>query len=112
MPVIAVSAENYDKLAASKAVRHVTPDMLPGDVSPVAKRLKLSYKADDKPTEADLDKIGLKLVEDYQRGSFMIVDPVGDRIDAALADKLEQSTKIQYATPTFKRPALPAGDRK
>jgi hypothetical protein len=108
-PVIAVSAEKVEDIRKSRAVRSISPNV-PKDWQPV-RRLKLSYKADDKLNEDDLKKLGLKVIEDYQRGSFMVVEPVNGQIDALLAARLECCPKIRYITPLFQAKAIEPFDR-
>lgn len=54
-------------------------------------RLLISYpNQNDKPSEETLKAAGLNLIQDYQKGSFLIVEPRGDvtsqTVDALMAD--------------------------
>lgn len=98
-PVIAVPAAKLEKIHQSKAVRAISAEV-PKDWQPVHK-LKLSYKRDDPPSLAELKHLGLKLVEDYQKGGFMIVEPTDGQIDSVLASRLEHFPKFTYVTPLF-----------
>jgi subtilisin family serine protease len=71
------------------------------------RRLKISYAQNNKPTEADLEALGLRLVEDYARGSFLVVEPINRRIDAALADRLAGSAKVRFAAAVLQVKAIP-----
>jgi len=56
-----------------------------------SKRLLISYaNSKTRPTRATLKAAGLQMVQDYQNGSFLIVEPEGavtsDTVDALLAD--------------------------
>jgi len=98
-PIIAVPMANLPDIRRSKAVRQVS-EAVPPNWSPVT-RLKLSYRGLDRPTEGLLKELGLKLIEDYGKGSFMIVEPVNRRIDSSLVTKLEECDGFRYVTPTF-----------
>ncbi len=97
--VIAVPMANLPEIQRSKAVRRVS-EVVPQDWTPVT-RLKLSYKGLERPTNDLLKELGLKLIEDYGNGSFMIVEPVNRRIDSSLVTKLEACEKVRYVTPSF-----------
>jgi hypothetical protein len=101
-PVIAVTEEQVENLKKSRAVMAV--EDAPKDWNPV-KRLKISYK--DKLTVDELKQMGLHLIDDYEKGSFMIVEVVGEGIDSQLARKLEGNPKILYATPSLRVTAIP-----
>lgn len=62
------------------------------------KRLKLSYDLSNKPSAEDLNKLGLRLIEDYEKGSFMIVEPLNNQIDSHLAQAIQAEPHISYAT--------------
>lgn len=103
-PVIAVPAGQVEKLRKSRAVRSISTDV-PKDWHPV-RRLKLSYKADIKPNGDDLRKLGVKLVEDYQKGRFMVVETIDGQIDAKLVDRLEGCSQIEYIAPLLQIKAI------
>jgi thermitase len=104
-PVILTPESHTAALTAETAMWSATSDV-PVNWYPV-KRLKLSYEKDAKLTSADLEKLGLKLIEDYQRGQFLIVEPISKQIDAPLVSKLADDPKVQFATPTFRIKAIP-----
>ncbi len=104
-PVISVATANIPKLTASRAVLSAD-ETVPSNWKPVT-RLKVSYTPAEKPTNADLEKIGLRKVEDYDKGSFMLVEPFNERIDAQLARLLAENPKIRYVTPSFNIQSVP-----
>ncbi len=104
-PVIAVPPTRMERFRASASVRTMMAEV-PANYLPV-KRLKLSYAADRKPTEQDLRNLGVRLVEDYSKGSFLVVEPLTREIDAGLAGKLENTATVRYATPMFLIKAIP-----
>ncbi len=106
--VISVPTERVEQLRKSRAVRSINTEV-PHDWQPV-RRLKLSYKADHKPTEGDLRKLGLRLIEDYQKGRFLVVEPVSGQVDARLAEHLETDARIDYAAPLFPFKAIQPPD--
>lgn len=108
-PLIAVSAENAERLKASRAVQAVTADV-PKDWTPIT-RLKVSYHSGQSLDKDELNRLGLKVVEDYRKGSFMIVEPTDQKITAALASKLEDNAKVRYVTPSFDVKSIQARGR-
>ena len=109
--MITVPKENDDAFKKSHAVLATTTDVPPPDmVRPVA-NLKLTYKEGEPPSAAMLEDLGLRAVEDYKRGSFLIVEPTSKRIDAALAARIQGNSQIQYATPLFQVDALPPAEK-
>jgi hypothetical protein len=104
-PIIAVLPENLTKLKESKAVEGFR-QKLPKEWYPV-KRLKLSYWRGNKPSANNLQSMGLKTIEDYAKGAFLIVEPINGRIDGSLLEKLDKNTKIKYGVPLFKTKATP-----
>jgi subtilisin family serine protease len=105
--VIAVPHANVKRFKASLSVRRL---LFGGTVTPAnylpVKRLKLSYQSDSRPTDQDLQGLGLRVIEDYKKGSFLIVEPLNNNIDAELAGKLEKA-KISYAAPLLRLRAIP-----
>lgn len=103
--IIEAPAEGIEKLQSSKAVKSVSMD-IPESWNPVS-RLKLSYGGENRLTEDELKNLGFKLIEDYRKSSFMIVEPIGEQlIDAKLVSKLEADEKIQFATAVFRVKAV------
>jgi subtilisin family serine protease len=70
-------------------------------------RLTLNYEPNARPNDQQLKDLGLRLIEDYARGSFLIVEPINRQIDAALATRLERSPQVQYVSPSFRIKAIP-----
>jgi hypothetical protein len=97
-PVIALSQEAVDELRKSRLVRTIYSAS--EDFHPVT-QLKLSYDAANPPTEGELRELGLKLVEDYRQGSFMVVEPASNVIDSKLLVKMESMSKFLRVTPLF-----------
>jgi len=70
-------------------------------------RLLLSYASrDQKPSPSTLHGAGLQLVEDYEHGSFLLVEPegniTGETVDALLADDA-----VVYAAPDYSMSVSP-----
>jgi hypothetical protein len=91
-----VIAASLERLKESRAVKSVSDD-IPSSWIPV-KRLKLSYKANERPTDENLQTMHLKLIEDYEKGSFMIVEIVEGEIDANFCETLESNPHLRYIT--------------
>ncbi len=106
-PVIALSAEGVERVKANQTIKSITKE-LPVDWSPIT-RLKIGYLASDKPAIAELSAMGLRIVEDYGKGSFMLVEPVDGQISAALLDKLESNLKVQHVTAALRTKAIQSG---
>lgn len=74
--------------------------------------LRLSYDAATKPTAEQLKTLGLELVEDYVKGTFLIVKP-DKPIDAELLKKLEATKSLQLVSPVMKiKPIKPQAGKK
>ena len=107
-PVISISNDKRTSLIASSVTESVLPS--PADYVKVT-RLKISYKEGAKPNAQDLESLGLREVEDYPRGTFLLAQPFNNQINAELASKLADNSKIQYATPSFRLTAIaPRGE--
>ena len=103
--IIEASPEGVEKLRSSRIVRSVSTDV-PEKWNPVF-RLKLSYEAGNSLTDEDLKSFGVKLIEDYEKGSFVIAELVGDQmVDAKLISKLKENKKILFATAVFRVKAI------
>lgn len=102
--VITVPNAFLAKLRISMAVEQVEEQPPPTWNS--VKKLKLSY-AEKAPTDGELKEMGLKLIEDYKEGSFLIVEPVNKQIDAQLVSRLEKNEKIKFATASLRLKAIP-----
>ncbi len=64
-------------------------------------RLMISYADQDtKPSAETLDKAGLKLVQDYERGSFLLVEPQAD-VTAQTVETLMSDEAVVYAAPDY-----------
>ena len=98
-PIILASSNGIALLKKSVAVDSIS-EQVPSDWNSV-EELTLSYSPSSKPTAGELEGIGLRIVEDYEKGPFLIVEPFNKRIDAALATKLKNNKKIIYADPSF-----------
>ncbi len=104
--VISIPQQNVAQFKASAVVQDVSED-IPMDTRPVS-QLKLSYATGKKPTDADLKALGLKHVgSDYQKGNFIMVEPLNGKIDAALASKLGKDKSIRFVTPSVNIQAIP-----
>ncbi len=70
-------------------------------------RLLISYAArDQKPLKSTLQAAGLELVEDYERGSFLLVEPVGN-VTAETVDALLTDNSVVYAAPDYSMSVAP-----
>jgi len=103
--VITVPNSFLSRLRNSMAVARVE-EQPPQNWNPV-KKLKLSYQDQNPPGEAELKEMGLKLLEDYKKGSFLIVEPVTKQIDARLVSLLEHNAKIKFAAASLRLKAIP-----
>jgi thermitase len=101
--VITVKTSALDKLRYSASVLSVVPS--PPPTWNAVEKLKLSYRKGSPPTEAELDQLGLRLIEDYSKGSFLIVALNGKPVDAELIEKFTHSEKVQYVSPSLRLPA-------
>ncbi|MCA9269976.1 MAG: S8 family serine peptidase, partial [Planctomycetales bacterium] len=62
--------------------------------------LMISYREESKPTAKDLKNAGLVLVEDYTKGTFLVVRPADDKgITAATVAALGAISKTTYVQP-------------
>jgi len=103
--VITVPNSFLSRLRNSMAVARVE-EQPPQNWNPV-KKLKLTYQGQNAPSEGELKEMGLKLLEDYKKGSFLIVEPVTKQIDARLVSSLEHNEKIKFATASLRLKAIP-----
>jgi hypothetical protein len=99
-PIIAIPPARVQATQRSRAVISVI-EGAPEAWSPIA-RLKLSYHRGDRPRDALLAELRLKLIEDYDKGSFMIVEPLEGQISGSLAKRLEECEKVRYVTPVLR----------
>ena len=72
---------------------------IPAKQSPI-KKLRVSYSPGNKPSAYELNQMGLRLVEDYKKGSFLIVEPMKS-IDTPLLNSLVTSNKVTYVRPVM-----------
>ena len=101
--VSGVQANALADLLASSMVRAIT-DEVPKERSPVDK-LRLSYAPGRKPAAEELEKMGLALVEDYAKGSFLVVRPKVP-IAAPLLAALEEAPAVTYVAPVMRIQAI------
>ena len=70
-------------------------------ISPWGKRLLISYAGQGaKPSEATLKAAGLNKVEDYERGSFLVVEPQ-DAVSSETVETLLGDDAVAYAAPDY-----------
>jgi subtilisin family serine protease len=86
-------------LLASPLTKSVAKQ-LPKDRLPIEK-LRVSYDPQSKPTQEDLKKLGMTIVEDYAKGSFMVVKPDG-AISAKFLTGIEESPKLTFTAPVMR----------
>ena len=87
------------ELSANPILKSMSAEV-PTKYQPIT-RLRISYSANRKLTPANLKELGLKLVEDYKKGTFLVVEPA-DGITAALTGALEKSARVEYAAAVFR----------
>lgn len=80
-----------------------------GEVEARFRRLVISYPHNGtKPTARTLQAASLKIVEDYERGSFLLVEPEQD-VSAAAIDALLSDAAVLHAAPDYIVSATPSG---
>ena len=66
------------------------------------KRLIVSYEKDKRPTDASMQKAGLKVIEDYEKGNFLIVEPINDDgITVETVNQLDKHKLVKRAYPSY-----------
>lgn len=79
------------------------------EVDARARRLLISYtNGGTKPAAETLNAAGLRLVEDYERGSFLLVEPALE-VTANQVDLLLEDEAVVYAAPDYIVSVTPAG---
>lgn len=79
------------------------------EVDERSRRLLISYPDDGrKPKRETLAAAGLKVVEDYERGSFLLVQP-DDEVSGATVKTLLDDDAVEYAAPDYIVTATPIG---
>ena len=74
-----------------------------------SRHLLLSYSdSENKPSAETLRIAGLKLVEDYERGSFLVVEPDG-AVTSATIETLMADEAVDYAAPDYFMSVQPMG---
>jgi len=75
------------------------------DIPPEAERstrLLISYEnVNSRPANATLKAAGLKLIQDYQNGSFLIVEPTAGTVTPETVEALLADTAVTYAAPDY-----------
>lgn len=97
--VVAVRPDTVSKLKKEPFVKSVTNEV-PPNCTPVT-RVKISYEAGTVPTAEELRAVGLRVVETYEKGSFLIAEPGNGVIDARLISELDRNPKIRFVTPVL-----------
>ncbi|MBM82723.1 MAG: hypothetical protein CMJ78_19340 [Planctomycetaceae bacterium] len=97
------------------------------EVNPLGKRevhelrkLIVSYPAGDKPTEAQLKNAGFRVLDDFERGSFIVAEAVNVGISSENLSKLESIEHLEFADfdheitadPTVKEPEIASIGRR
>ncbi len=74
-------------------------------------RLLISYSdRNNKPARETLQAAGLKLVEDYESGSFLIVEPHDGSVTSTTVDALMADQAVTYAAPDYIMSTSQLGD--
>ncbi len=75
------------------------------DIPPVSERstrLLISYEnPNSRPTNATLQAAGLNLIQDYEHGSFLLVEPDAATVTAATVAALMADDAVSYACPDY-----------
>ncbi|MCA9008204.1 MAG: S8 family serine peptidase [Planctomycetaceae bacterium] len=75
------------------------------DIPPVAERstrLLISYAdLNSRPSRDTLQAAGLNLIQDYEHGSFLIVEPHGGSVTAETVEALMADNAVTYAAPDY-----------
>lgn len=80
------------------------------DTTAKSRRLLISYAHDGtKPALETLQAANLKMIEDYQRGSFLVVEPDGD-VTTQTVDALLSDDAVVHAAPDYVVTATPSGE--
>lgn len=96
-PIFDVPAEQTNTLRSMA----LSVDENPPQTTARPLRLLVSYdQTAGKPTAETLKTAGLKAVEDYQRGSFLIVEPV-ETVSSQTVDTLMNDDAVVYAAPDY-----------
>ncbi len=96
-PIIDVPAEQANTL---RSMALSVDDKAP-EVAARPMRLLVSYdQQGGKPTAETLKTAGLKTIEDYQRGSFLVVEPV-ESVSAQTVDTLMNDNTVVHAAPDY-----------
>ncbi|MBL9084371.1 MAG: hypothetical protein JNK76_21400 [Planctomycetales bacterium] len=106
VPLIQIEAGNFAAIKGNDEVVLGVSDKLPKNWQPVS-QLMISFHQNDIPNESDLKAMGVKHVETYLPGSYMIVEPINNTIDAQLVKKLVDNKKMTYAAPHVSMKAVP-----
>lgn len=79
------------------------------EVDARSRRLLISYRHENgKPTQETLQAAGLKVVEDYEHGSFLLVQP-DTEITESTVQTLMNDDAVVYASPDYIVTASPVG---
>lgn len=88
---------------------HVDTEIPPEEERSI--RLLISYSdRNTKPARETLQAAGLKLVEDYESGSFLIVEPHDGSVTATTVEALMADQAVTYAAPDYIMSTSQLGD--
>lgn len=93
---VAIRTSDPKSLLNSRTVKQAT--VIPNANGVLSKQLKISLKPNKNLTSQDLERLGLKLISFYEKGSFLIVEPVHGKIDYQLIVRLERADQIKFVT--------------
>lgn len=80
------------------------------DTTAKSRRLLISYQRDGtRPALETLQAANLKVIEDYQRGSFLVVEPDGD-VTTQTVDALLSDDAVVHAAPDYVVTTTPSGE--
>lgn len=93
---VAIRTSDPTALTKSRAVKQAR--VAPNANGVLSRQLRISLKPNKSLTSQDLERLGLKLVSFYEKGSYLIVEPVHGKIDYQLIIKLERADQIKFVT--------------
>jgi hypothetical protein len=102
--VIAIPPANVPEARQNPVVRSLT-ETVPRDWVAVTE-LKISYREGVRPSDDDLTRLGLKMIEVEPKLFIMVVQPVNGRIDATLVTRLERCAAFTHVTPRYRVRAI------
>lgn len=99
--VVKTNKANADHLLAHGDKAGVVVSKETANFTPIT-RLIVSYEKGKRPTNESLLKAGLKVIEDYERGTFLVVEPINeDGITVETVNALAKHKQVKRAYPSY-----------